>query len=33
MRVERAMGRFGALQSDQDRQEFLTRLKALKEQP
>jgi outer membrane protein TolC len=33
MRVERAMGRFGALQPDQDRQEFLTRLKALKEQP
>jgi outer membrane protein TolC len=33
MRVERAMGRFGALQPDAERQEFLTRLKALKEQP
>jgi outer membrane protein TolC len=33
MRVERAMGEFGALRSPEDRQAFLERLRALKETP
>ena len=33
MRVERAMGEFGALQSPEQRQAFLERLRALKEKP
>jgi outer membrane protein len=33
MRVERAMGSFGALQPAEQRQDFITRLRALKEQP
>jgi outer membrane protein TolC len=33
MRVERAMGSFGALQSAEQREAFLTRLRALKEEP